>query len=105
MSAEHDAIDDSRLTMPDRKVYRAALHALSYYQPRPLKVRALAHRIRNRKGRSVNPSTVWRAIERLLACGYLENGPKEGRRRTYLLRAELPPQETHSPSGATSHAA
>ena len=105
MSAEHDAIDDPRLTMPERKVYRAALRALSYYKPQPLKVRALARGIRNRQGQPMNPSTVWRAIERLLECGYLEKGPKQGRRSTYLLRSELPTESGDSPPGATSHAA
>jgi hypothetical protein len=105
MSAERDAIDDARLHAPDRKVYRQALRALSYYEPRPLKVRALARAIHNRNGRPMNPSTVWRSIERLLLLGYLEAGPRDGRRRTYLLCAELRPQEPDSPSGATTNAA
>ena len=102
MSAERDAIDDARLRMPDRKVYKAALRQLSYYQPRPLKVRALARTVLNRNGKPMNPATVWRAIERLLALGYLEPGPKDGRRRTYLLRAEIPSTAQESPPGATS---
>lgn len=105
MSAERDAIDDVRLRMPERKVYKAALRHLSYYEPRTLKVRAIARAVLNRNGRPMNPSTIWRAIERLLALGYLERGPKDGRRRTYLLRAEVPSQSADSPPGATSHAA
>ncbi len=105
MSAEHEAIDDDRLTMPARKVYRAALKQLSYYEPRALKVRALARQTLNRHGHPMNPATVWRAIERLIACGYLEYGPRDGRRRTYLLRSELPSKTPQSPPGATSQAA
>jgi hypothetical protein len=105
VSAERDAIDDARLRMPDRKVYKAALRHLSYYQPRTLKVRAIARTVLNRNGQPMNPSTVWRAIERLRSLGYLERGPMDGRRRTYLLRAEISPQIPQSPPGATTQAA
>jgi hypothetical protein len=105
MSAERDAIDDARLLIPDRKVYRQALRHLSYYEPRPLKVRALARAIHNRQGRPMNPSTVWRSLQRLLQFGYLEATGKQGRRSTYLLCAELRPQLADSPSEATKTAA
>ena len=84
------ALVDRRLSIPERLVYRVALRTLSWQESRPLKLTSLAHQLRNRHGRPMHPMTISRGLKHLVDLGYLERGPNDGRRRTYLLRTELP---------------
>lgn len=84
------ALVDRRLDTSHRLVYRAALQSLSWHQPRPFKVMAIANQVHNRNGRPMHRATVTRARARLVEFGYLERGPNDGRLSTYLLRNELP---------------
>jgi hypothetical protein len=79
------ALKDRRLKRRDLIVYAVALEHLSYYQPRPFKVRVVA------KVLSVHFGDAGQSIRRLLHFGYLETGPKDGKMRTYLLRESADP--------------
>lgn len=76
-----DALEDRRLERRDLRVLGRALRELSYYEPRPFKNNAVA------RGLKLHRSDVSRARAKLLALGYLERGPDDGPRRTYILRA------------------
>lgn len=78
------AYRDPRLKRRDLRVYANALERLSYYQPRLYKVRVVARESGLHYGHAAA------SIRRLVACGYLERGPDDGARHTYLLRTELP---------------
>ncbi|HEV8456371.1 MAG TPA: hypothetical protein VGQ24_15850 [Gemmatimonadales bacterium] len=75
------ALQDRRLQRRDLYVYGVALEALSYYEPRPLKLHAVSRMAH------IDESDASRAIQRLLRLGYLESGPRDGNRRTFLVRA------------------
>lgn len=78
------AYDDPRLARGDLKIWKHALRELSFYEPRPFKVRSVARLT------GVHFAHVAASVRRLTAAGYLERGPKDGPVRTYLLRNSLP---------------
>lgn len=75
------AMQDRRLQRRDLFVYGAALEALSFYQPQPLKLHAVSRTVH------LSEPAVSVAIRRLVRLGYLERGPQDGNRRTYLVRS------------------
>jgi DNA-binding IclR family transcriptional regulator len=74
------AYRDARLARGDLRVWAAALETLSFYQPRPFKVAAVA------RVTGIHVAHVAASVRRLTAAGYLERGPQQGQLRTYLLR-------------------
>jgi hypothetical protein len=74
------AYDDPRLARGDLKIWKCALQSLSFYEPRPFKVRSVS------RTTGVHFAHVAASVRRLAAAGYLERGPKDGGVRTYLLR-------------------
>lgn len=75
------AFHDRRLKRRDLFVYGVALEALSFYEPRTFKVRSAA------LAAHMPFPAASIAIRRLTEFGYLESGPDDGPRNTYLLRA------------------
>jgi len=78
------ALMDRRLQRRDLIVYGFAVQQLSYCHPLPFKVLVVA------RGTALHVADVSRALRRLTSFGYLEAGPLDGRRRTYLLRGTIP---------------
>jgi DNA-binding MarR family transcriptional regulator len=73
------AYRDPALKRRDLIVYAFALEALSFYQPRVFKVRAVA------RASAMHWTHTAACIRRLVQAGYLERGPNDGALRTYLL--------------------
>lgn len=76
---------DPRLKRRDLRIYANALDCLSFVEPRTFKIRSVA------RATSMHYAHAAASIRRLVACGYLERGPDDGPRHTYLLRHTPPP--------------
>jgi len=73
------AASDAELSASSVRAYVALHDALDHGLPRPVKIAWLTRKAR------VSPAGASAALAQLLARGYLDRGPDDGRLRTYRL--------------------